>query len=176
MMWHTHAAIGASATWLLVPFVPPDNSAIIAVLMIFCVVGAMVPDLDAVESKIKHVKVINIKPLVPVSRAINRDFGHRGLLHSLRGWLIWTALLLPLIAAFGWLPVAALSLGYASHLGGDACTKTGIPLLYSKRKGYHLLPVRIRVVTGSEFEELFFAVFALLDVCLLMARLMAFGS
>jgi inner membrane protein len=176
MMWHTHAAIGASATWLLVPFVLPDNSAIIAVLMVFCVVGAMVPDLDAVESKIKHVKVINIKPLVPVSRAINRQFGHRGMLHSLRGWLIWTVLIFPWSAAVGWLPVDALSLGYASHLVGDACTRTAIPLFYPQRKNYHLLPIRIRVVTGSEYEELFFVVFAMLSVCLLMTRLTVFGS
>ena len=53
MMWHTHAAMGASATWLLLPFVLPDNSAIIAGLMVCCATGAMVPDLDAVESKIK---------------------------------------------------------------------------------------------------------------------------
>ena len=76
-MWHTHAAMGASATWLLAPFVPPDGSVTIARLMVFCVVAAMVPDLDAVESKIKHVKVLGIKPLVPVSRVINREFGHQ---------------------------------------------------------------------------------------------------
>lgn len=80
MMWHTHAAMGASATWLLVPFVPPDKSAILAALMVsvslyLCISGALMPDLDAVESKIKHVKVLGIKPLVPVSTAINRDLG-----------------------------------------------------------------------------------------------------
>jgi inner membrane protein len=171
MMWHTHAAIGASATWLLAPFVPPDDSAIIAALMICCVAGAMVPDLDAVESKIKHVKVVNIKPLVSVSIAINRQFGHRGLLHSLRGWLIWTLMILPLGVVIGWLSVAALALGYASHLAGDACTPTGIPLLYPQRKSYHFLPREIRVVTGSEFEELFFVTFVLLSFVLLLARL-----
>lgn len=176
MMWHTHAAIGASATCLLLPFVPPDGSATIALLLVFCVMGAMVPDLDAVESKIKHFKVMGIKPLVPVSRAINREFGHRGLLHSLRGWLIWTALIVPLGAGIGWLPVAALSLGYASHLAGDACTRTGIPMFYPNRRPFHLLPVSIRVVTGSDYEELFFVVLALLDVCLLMAQLMAYNS
>jgi membrane-bound metal-dependent hydrolase YbcI (DUF457 family) len=55
------------------------------------------------------------------------------------------------------MPVVALSLGYASHLAGDACTRTGIPLLYPRRTHYHLLPHRTRVVTGSEYEELFFA-------------------
>ena len=171
MMWHTHAAIGASATWLLVPFVPSDSSAIPAVLMVFCVIGAMVPDLDAVESKIKHVKVLGIKPLVPVSKAINRDFGHRGLWHSPRGWAVWTVLILPLIVVIGWLPVVALSLGYASHLAGDACTRTGIPLLYPKRDRFYLLPGRLRVTTGSEYEELFFAAFSLGAVTMLLEHL-----
>lgn len=171
MMWHTHAAIGASATWLLVPFVPSDSSAIPAVLMVFCVIGAMVPDLDAVESKIKHVKVLGIKPLVPVSKALNRDFGHRGLWHSARGWAVWTVFILPLIAVIGWLPVAALSIGYASHLTGDACTKTGIPLRYPKSERWFLLSARLRVTTGSAHEELFFVVGAMSVIALLLENL-----
>ena len=99
MMWHTHAAMGASATWLLYPFVLVDGSENIAVLLAFCVVGAMMPDLDAIESKIKHIRIMGIKPFVPVSRAINREFGHRGLLHSLWGWVGWTILILLLGAA-----------------------------------------------------------------------------
>jgi inner membrane protein len=118
---------------VLVPFVPPNNSAILAVLMVFCVFGALVPDLDAVESKIKHVKVMGIKPFVPVSKAINRDFGHRGLLHSLWGWLGFSVLSLPLSAVIGGLPVLALVVGYLSHLAADACTVSGIPALYPKR-------------------------------------------
>jgi membrane-bound metal-dependent hydrolase YbcI (DUF457 family) len=98
------------------PFLPKDDSAAIAIAAVFCVIGALAPDLDAVESKIKHVKVIGITPFVPVSRAINREYGHRGLLHSLRGWIGWTLLILPLGAVIGWIHVAALSLGYVSHL------------------------------------------------------------
>jgi inner membrane protein len=132
--------MGACATWLLLPFVPLDGSVNIAVLMGFVVIGALVPDLDAVESKIKHVRIIGIKPLVLVARALNRAFGHRGLLHSLKGWMIWTALLLPLIAMSGWLPITALSLGYLSRLAGDTCTKTDIPVLYPQQTKWHLLP------------------------------------
>ncbi len=81
MMWHTHAAMGASAVWLLLPFLSPGDPSFVAVLMAFAMAGALVPDLDAVESKLKHVRVGNIKPLVPVARVSNRNFGHRGLLH-----------------------------------------------------------------------------------------------
>ena len=171
MMWHMHAAIGASATWLLVPFVPTNDSAIIAVLMAFCVVGTLVTDLDAVEYKIKHVKFFGIKPMVPILRAINREFGHRVLLHSRRGWMLWTVLIMLLGVEIGWLPVVALSLGYASHLAGDACTRTGIPLLYPKRDHFYLFSQRLRVITGSEYEELFFAAFALGAAVLLLEHL-----
>jgi inner membrane protein len=173
MMWHTHAAIGASTAWLFTPFLPLDGSVNVAVLMAYCVVGATVPDLDAVESKIKHVKVMSIKPLVPVSIVINRGFGHRGLLHSLWGWVGWTLLVLPLSMVIGWLSVAALSLGYASHLAGDACTRSGISLLYPKRDRFHLFPQRWCVITGSEYEEIFFSLFALSTVAILLEHLVS---
>lgn len=127
-MWHTHAAIGASVTWCLLPFMPADGTLSISVVLACCVVGALTPDLDASESKIKHIKVLGIEPLVPVAVGLNREFGHRGALRSARGWAVWTLLIMPLAWWVGWLPIAALSLGYASHLAGDACTRTGIPL------------------------------------------------
>lgn len=171
MMWHTHAAMGASAVWFLLPILPPGDPSILAVLMAFAVAGALVPDLDAVESKVKHVRIIGIKPLVPLARTINRDFGHRGLLHSLRGWMIWAFFLLTLSAWTGWLPVVALSLGYASHLVGDACTRTGIPFLYPKPERWFLSPAWLRVTAGSADEELFFVASALGAIILLLEHL-----
>jgi membrane-bound metal-dependent hydrolase YbcI (DUF457 family) len=137
------------------------HTGVAAVLTIYAVAGAMVPDLDAVESKIKHVKVMGIKPLVPVAVAINREFVHRKLLHSLRGSAAWTLLNSPFAARAGCLPVAALSLG-------DACTRTGIALFCPQRNDYHLLPVWLRVVTGSEAEEVFFVIFALISRAMLL--------
>lgn len=172
-MWHTHAAMGASTVWLLLPLLPPEESSVVAVLIACAVVGSLVPDLDAIESKIKHIQVMGIKPLTPVARAINRDFGHRGLLHSLWGWVGWTLLVLPFSVVSSWLSVAAFSLGYASHLAGDACTRSGIPLLYPKRERFHLFAQRWRVITGSEHEQLAFAVFALGAITSLLERLVS---
>jgi membrane-bound metal-dependent hydrolase YbcI (DUF457 family) len=63
---------------------------------------------------------------------------------------------------------AALSLGYASHLVGDACTRGGIPLFYPNRRSYRLLLRKIRVVTGSEYYvDVLFAAFALVSMVLL---------
>ena len=125
-------------------------------------------DLDASESKIKHVKVLGIEPLVPVAIGLNREFGHRGFLHSARGWAVWTLLILPLVWWIGWLPIVALAVGYASHLAGDACTRTGIPLRYPRQEKFQLLPAKLRFVTGSAVEEGVFVTFACLTLTLLL--------
>jgi len=143
----------------------------IGVLTVCAVIGALMPDLDATDSKIKHLKMAGSKTFVPPSTAAHREFGHRGLLHSLRGWKIWTVALLPLALWIDWLAVAALSLGYASHLASDACTKTGIPAFYPRQCKVHLLPKRLRVTTGSEIEESIFALVSMLSVMLLLAQM-----
>lgn len=143
--------IETTGVFIIVVGVLVATQAVIAMVMVFCVSGALVPDLDAVESKIKHFRILGIKPFVPVSRTLNRNFGHRGLLYSLRGWLIWTLLILPTSMTIGWLPVAALSFGYASHLVGHACTRTGIPLLYPKQVRWFLLPPRLQGWDGCLF-------------------------
>ncbi len=66
------------------------------------------------------------------------------------------------------MPVAALSLGYASHLIGDAGTKRGIALFYPKRNKWHLFPQSFRITTGAEIEELIFVIFSLLIISLLL--------
>jgi membrane-bound metal-dependent hydrolase YbcI (DUF457 family) len=71
-----------------------------------------------------------------------------------------------------WLCVTALSLGYASHLVGDACTRIGIPLFYPQGKTFHLLPIHCRVTTGSEYEELFFVSFALISFALVVRQVL----
>ena len=168
-MWHTHAAIGASTLWLLLPFLPSDNSVNMGVLVTCAATGALMPDLDAAESKIRHVKFFDIKPLLPVAIVVNRDFGHRSLLHSARGWAGWTLLVLPLSVITGWIAVSAFSVGYASHLLADACTRTGIPLCYPNRKRFHILPTRLQILTGSASEEALFPWFAFLILVLLFS-------
>ena len=123
--------------------------------------------MGAVESKIKHIKVGSIKPPVPVAKAINRDFGHHDLLHSLHACGIWTLLSLPLAVIFGWLPVVTLALSYSSHLVGDACTHTGVLLFHPNKRQCYLLPSLFRIEAGAVFEEIIFAVFA----CLIFALL-----
>ena len=135
MMWYTHAAMSASAAWLLVPFLPQNDSTFIAVLLVFCVIGAMVPDLDAVESKIKHPKILGIKSFVRVRIQSHQPYPWTPRITALATRVGRVDLVAPTFKhRNGWLPFVALSLGYISHLAVDACTKTGIPLLNEKRQ------------------------------------------
>lgn len=142
----------------------------ISLVVVCCVIGALMPDLDASQSKIRNFTALGVRPFVPISIAINRTYGHRGALHSAWGWAVWTLLVLPLGITFGWLIGAALSLGYASHLAADACTRTGIPLLYPRTERYFLLPSWMRIVTGSAVEEVFFVTFACIGIMALVSR------
>ncbi len=126
--------------------------------------GALLPDLDAADSKIKHLRIAGMKPFAPIAVVLYRGLGHRGLLHSLAGLGIISALTAPLIPWWGWQPSIALMLGYTSHLIADACTKDGIPVFYPNRRRYHLLPRPWRITTGSLAEEMLlpFLAFAVL--------------
>lgn len=171
----THALLGISSLWLFT-LLPAPGSAYNIGLLAFCAAfGAMLPDLDASESKLKHVEIGGVKPFLPPSVAINRSLGHRGLLHSLLGLSAFAVLTLPLIFWWSWQPWVALLLGYASHLGGDLCTVRGIPILYPQRKRQFLLPRPLRLVTGSLAEDMVFSLLAIAVLLLLLTHL-ALGS
>ncbi len=172
MLGRTHALIGAMVTLsLLGPFVPRDA---LAPLLVGGALGALLPDLDSPRSLLTAWQIVGIAPLRPLSRAINRTFGHRGALHSLLGWAVASVGFLALGALPFWNIAAtlALSLGYMSHLGADACTKTGIPFLHPRLKRYRLLPRALRLSTASLAEEVLFTLLLLLFVCQLIITLL----
>jgi len=168
MMGRTHALLGALTAGALLP---PSSSDRLAIWMALGAFGALLPDLDASESKIKRLSLGGITPFAPLSLAVNRRFGHRGALHSLLGWGIASLLFLPLVFFLGLDVPLALSLGYASHLVADACTKSGIPALYPNRGRIHLLPRALRLTTGSLAEEAFLVALGLLLFALLLSQL-----
>ncbi|MDQ3815865.1 MAG: metal-dependent hydrolase, partial [Armatimonadota bacterium] len=168
---YTHALIGVSSLWLLT-LLPSDTAASNIALMAPCVAfGALLPDLDAAESKIKHVRLSGIKPFELPALALHQTLGHRGLLHSLVGLGLIAVAATPLGFYLGWQPVVGVVWGYASHVLADAATRSGIPLLYPKRQCYHLLPRGWRFVTGSQAEEVLFALAAVLTLLLLLSHL-----
>lgn len=170
MTWPTHAFFGISTLWLMAPLPPEIIGYDFGTLAAFAAFGALLPDLDASESKIKHIKLLgtSFKPFLLPSQTVHRSDQHRGLLHSLTGLGMIAGLSTPLIWFIGWAPVIALMLGYASHLVADSATKFGILPWYPRRNRWHLLPGHLRITTGSQAEELLFAVAAGFAMALLL--------
>lgn len=92
MTWRTHALFGISSLWLLAPLPAEILQANMGVLTAAAALGALMPDLDASESKIKHLKIPNtqIKPFLLPALVVSRTDQHRGLLHSLLGLAMMT--------------------------------------------------------------------------------------
>lgn len=175
MTWPTHTLFGISVLWLLAPVPPEILNTDFGVLAAAAALGALFPDLDASESKIKHLKIPNtqIKPFMLPALIVNRTEQHRGLLHSFAGLGMMALFFMPAAFWIGWAPVTALLLSYFSHLMADAATKSGVRLFYPSPKRFHLLPPKWRFTTGSLAEE---ALMAPLAICVLTLLLKAFWS
>ena len=170
MTWSTHLMAGLSALWIMeaLPASQPENMALLAGA---AALGSLLPDLDASESKVKHLSVAGIKPFLLPSQAIYGQFGHRTFLHSLAGLAFCASSCLLLSPFTGWQVALALWLGYASHLAADALTRSGIPWLYPNHRRFHLLPPRLRLTTGSQAEEVVFVLLSLSALLLMLRHL-----
>lgn len=176
MTWRTHLLVGVNALWPLAPLpnvLTPEGAGLLALA---AGVGALLPDLDAARSKVRSLNVRGIRPLVPLSDALYRTFGHRGLLHSPLGWAGFGLLCLPAALWWGWEPSLGLFLGYGSHLLADSATPSGIPatglsprIVQGRR--FHLLPRRLRIVTGSPAEDALLLPLAMCAALLLLRAL-----
>jgi inner membrane protein len=143
----------------------------VAPLACAAALGALLPDLDAAESKIKSLSILRVQPFYLPAVLIHRDLGHRGFCHSGAALAVLSLLAVPLAIYAGWQVYAALLLGYASHLAADGCTRSGIPFCYPRRKRYHLLPPAFRFVTGSLAEEALMPFLAVAVMLLLLRHL-----
>ena len=172
MMGRTHAFLGVSCLWLLTPFPGALTGQTLAPLCALGAMGALLPDLDAAESTIKSLRIGGIRPFAPFSVLAYRTWGHRGLLHSPLFLLLFALMCIPIALLWGVWPALALWLGYASHLTGDASTRTGIPAWPNQpSKRWWLLPRSVRLITGSPEEEIVFALAAVATLLLALSRL-----
>ena len=172
MLWRTHVLAGIGSLWLLQSLPGVITKENLPLLISLSALGALLPDLDAVESKVKHLEVGGVQPFAPLSTLMHQAFGHRGRLHSLLGLGVVTAISVPLGFWLGWQAPLALCLGYASHLLLDACTRTGIPLIRPQER-FYLLPKRLRFITGSLAEDALLPLLAIAVVVLLLTRLLS---
>lgn len=176
MTWPTHALLGISTLWLLSPLPLEMTGYDMGTLAACATFGALLPDLDASESKIKHLKLLGtqIKPFFLPSQVIHKTDQHRGLLHSLMGFGMVAVVFGSLIWWVGWAPIAALLLGYASHLLADSATKSGLRLFYPRHDRFYLMPVGWRITTGSSVEDVVMVGAALTATFLLLSQLQPF--
>lgn len=177
MRWATHSVIALSSLWLIQLATPQTLASSIGVMAGCAVFGGLLPDLDAVDSKLQRLPVVTVdfQPVRLLSRAIRQTSPHRGWMHSLRGLAIISVLLLPSIEIVyfsGWIVLVA---GYVSHLAADMMNPSGIPLFYPQQRRWHILPRTWCIRTGSLEEELIFAVFSCATVALLCALMSDIG-
>jgi inner membrane protein len=155
----THAIFGVAAlagSFLLVGEEPPLYAYPAAV------VAAWLPDVDNPRSRLGNGLSRMKNPILnritrPVSWALRvtsfllfRTVGHRTLTHSLLGVALFVVLVAP-VATLSPSMLAALVIGYVSHLVADALNKRGVPLLWPVGQSMRLLPHGVRSGGVAEF-------------------------
>lgn len=163
MCWFTHLMFGIVFVIGIFSLFGWEASLIALVL---AGIGALFPDLDASESKLKHLKIPlsaknrsqYVEPFKVLSQGLHLIFRHRGVMHSLLSGFVLLLAALLLFNFYNHSPLfyVAFLLGYLSHLIADGLTKTGIPLLYPLGKRIRFLPRWLAIATGSLWEILFF--------------------
>src|SRR4051794_18405218 len=125
MMARSHVVIGV-ASWIIVApllHLPPAELTSTAL----AVIGALLPDIDHPQSWVG-------RRTRPLSTALAAAFGHRGITHSAVAVAALVALLL--YAGYRHATVAALAVGYLSHLVADMLTPRGLRLAWPSRRGW----------------------------------------
>lgn len=144
-------------TALLGKFNIPECMTVVAASTLFSVV----PDVDLPDSKLGHI-------IKPVSKFINKVFGHRTFTHS-GLWLIpfvglaWYFYNTEYFAVF-----AGMFIGLLSHLISDTLTKGGVPWLWPfKKKRY-----TFSVIKSGKFDYFpcIFTVAITLFLCILVFK------
>ena len=148
MMAITHTALGVLTYAVAVVLTggKPEASALGAAAL-----GSLLPDIDTPNSRIGWV-------VWPLARWIEGRFGHRTITHSVVGVGLCAAVCAPALFFPNWRPLfVAILVGYAMHLLGDACTKSGVPLAWPRREQF-VFPgnrdFRLRTGSGAEFVVL----------------------
>ena len=106
-------------------------------LLPIILVACLLPDID-------HTKSLIGKVFLPISRALNRRYGHRTITHSLVA-LVGLTVIISIIQTnfFPTIKIAQVfALAYGSHLLLDMVTVQGIPLFYPFKKNACVIPGR----------------------------------
>jgi inner membrane protein len=161
MTARTHDLIAFASLLTVAVYFPPGNMNVLTLVgaVLAADIGALIPDMDGGGNRLWHLLPAGEK----TGRVLRRVFyRHRTITHSLAGvFLIYKffSWLLPKFLNSGFLNtdiiLAALMIGYLSHLVADGFTEEGIPLLWPLKISFGLPPIRSwRMKTGKWFENL----------------------
>lgn len=129
MMAGSHVILGAAA-WMVTARLGGD--AVTPISVAAAMAGALLPDLD-------HPSSWAGRRLWPISKPLSMVLGHRGATHSLLavlGSLMILNVSTPSSPLSGM--IEPITVGYLSHLAGDALTPAGIPLLWPWKRRFGL--------------------------------------
>ncbi len=143
MMAGSHVALGAAAWLVAAPAL--GQPALTPAAFALAIAGSLAPDLD-------HPKSWLGRRIRPLSAALSKIFGHRGVTHSAMA-VAGCAWLLLRSGLPAW-AIAPFVVGYLSHLAADLLTPAGLRLAWPLRGTWSLPLCR----TGSPFEPLVVAV------------------
>jgi len=171
MLAPTHSVFGIFAT-LIILAVFGISVSMHWTIIVFAILGAVLPDIDHQKSVIgKIFKFISIR--------LERKYGHRTITHSIIGWLIasfgFTLIIIPLsfipaitdvfplFLMHRW--IAAFSISYFSHIILDMMNKRGSQLFWPD-PGRDVIPgnEKFRINSGSKIELVIFFVLLILMV------------
>jgi inner membrane protein len=122
MMARSHVVVGLAAWVVVAPLL--HLSVVEPVNVGLAVAGSLLPDVDHPRSWVG-------RRTRPISTAVAAVVGHRGVTHSAIAVLGLSSLLLHV--GYRWPGVAALAVGYLSHLGVDMLTPQGLRLAWPLR-------------------------------------------
>lgn len=161
MMAKSHVVVGLTtwlvvAPWLHAPPLAPS-------CMLLALIGSLLPDIDHPASWVG-------RRLPPVSKVISRAFGHRGITHSAFAAVALTVCLNR--SGYSHASVAAVSVGYLSHLAADMLSPAGLRLAWPLRKTWAIPIYR----TGKASEAVALGGFCVLAWCMLLQHPVSQGS
>ena len=145
MLARSHVVVGIASWVVAAPLLhlPPAGLGGTAL----AVFGALLPDIDHPQSWVG-------RRTRPVSTALAASLGHRGVTHSALAVVLLVMLLLH--GGLRHASVAALAVGYLSHLAADMLTPRGLRLAWPLRPVWGIPLCR----TGSPMEALIVAALA----------------
>ena len=138
MRWKQHLAFGAAcglSIGIMLYDGPNVQMTQRAAFAAACCLGSLFPDIDIPESTIGRC-------VHPLSRVINRIFGHRGFVHSplcaINLSLLLCVTISRMMPGLGSAIGGGFLLGYAGHLVQDSCTARGVRWLWPLHHCFHI--------------------------------------